>query len=60
LLCNYILDLAKLVNHYYHANSVLQAENKDIQKARAALLWACREILLKSLDILEIETLEKM
>lgn len=60
ILTNYLLDLAKLLNHYYHEHPILKAETEELGRARSALLWSGRVILEKGLSILAVDTVERM
>ncbi|MDI3473697.1 MAG: arginyl-tRNA synthetase [Candidatus Woesearchaeota archaeon] len=59
LLCRYLLDFAQLINSYYHDKRVI-GEEKDIMRARLALLLASSEIIKKGLWLLGIPILEEM
>jgi len=58
-LANYLLDLGKKFNEFYHQYSVIKAE-KEIKQARLILISAVAEVIKKGLDLLGIETLDKM
>lgn len=60
LVANYILDLAKLINNYYHAFNILKEENKELKESRLLLMWSARNILKKGLSLLTIDSVEKM
>lgn len=59
LLCRYLLDFAQLINSYYHDKRVI-GEDKEVMKARLALLLASSEIIKKGLWLLGIPVLEEM
>ena len=59
-LTNYLLKLSQQFNEFYHKHSVLKAENKNLVKARSALIQAVAQVLKNGLDLLGIKVLEKM
>jgi arginyl-tRNA synthetase len=59
VVAKYIYGLAKTVNEYYHAVTVLRSAGHE-QAARIALLKRVAETLKRGLALLGIETLEKM
>lgn len=58
-LANYLYQLAQEVNHYYETNPVLKSGTK-IKNARLALIKAVAETLKNGLNLLGIQTLERM
>ncbi len=58
-LASYLYDLSKSVNHFYETEPVLKSE-EGIRNARLALIKAAANVLKTGLNILGIETLEKM
>jgi arginyl-tRNA synthetase len=59
LLANYLFKLAGTVNNFYEKIPVLKAE-KNMKSARLALIKSASIILKSGLNLLGIETLEKM
>jgi len=59
ILAGYLFKLANLVNNFYEKHPVLKAE-KDIKLARLALIKAVTIVLKNGLNLLGIETLERM
>lgn len=58
-LADYLFELAKLTNSFYQSLPVLKAE-KEIKKARLALIKAVANVLKTGLNLLGIEAPEKM
>jgi arginyl-tRNA synthetase len=59
ILANYLFKLAGMVNNFYEKNPVLKA-GKNIKSARLALIKSASIVLKNGLNLLGIETLEKM
>lgn len=59
ILANYLFKLAGIVNNFYEKLPVLKAE-KDTKFARLALIKSASIVLRNGLNLLGIETLEKM
>jgi len=59
LITNYLLELARLTNEFYHKHQILKAE-KDTKAARLALINAIRIVLSNGLSLLGIEAPEYM
>ena len=58
-LADYLYDLAQLTNHYYEVNPILRSEPK-VRTLRLNLIKAVAETLKSGLNLLGIETLERM
>jgi arginyl-tRNA synthetase len=58
-LANYLVELAQLVNSFYHDHPVLKSE-EPVRSSRLALLDAFRTVLANGLGLLSIEPLEEM
>lgn len=58
-LANYLYQLSQEVNYYYETNSVLKSSLK-IKNARLALIKAVAETLKNGLNLLGIQTMERM
>ena len=59
LLCNYLYELAGIFMRFYEACPILKAD-KPIKSSRIALASLTAATLKEGLDLLGIETLEKM
>jgi len=57
VIANYSYELAKIFNEFYHTCPVLEGKNKEF---RINLVYAFKETLKNALNLLGIETLEKM
>jgi arginyl-tRNA synthetase len=60
LICNYLLDLSRIFNAFYHKHSVLSAEDSELKIARIALVKSVQIVLRNGLNLLRIEAPEKM
>ncbi len=59
LITNYLLDLCRSFNEFYHKCPVLQA-NEDVKKARLVLIDCVRKVLATGLYLIGIDAPEKM
>lgn len=59
LIANYVYELAKLFNEFYHKYPVLKTD-EDLMKARLGLVMAVRQVIKNSLGLLGIESPERM
>ena len=60
LLANYLYELAKIFNHFYHCQSIISAGSNKLLRGRLALALKAAEILKAGLGVLGIETLKEM
>ncbi|MFC1727451.1 arginine--tRNA ligase [Patescibacteria group bacterium] len=60
LICNYLYDLAQKFNYFYHKCSILKASHPDQIQSRLALTAATAQVLKNGLNLLGIETPERM
>ncbi|MDZ4660234.1 MAG: arginine--tRNA ligase [Pseudomonadota bacterium] len=60
LVCNYLYDLAKKFNQFYHDCPIGTAANDELKTTRLALAYAAGRVLKNGLDLLGIPTPEKM
>jgi arginyl-tRNA synthetase len=60
LLCDYAFRLSSLFNLFYEKHQILKAENQEVRNFRLALTFKVKETLEKILNLLGIDTLEKM
>lgn len=59
-LCSYLFDLAAGFNSFYNHHSILNPPQAEVRSLRLALTQATAKVLGLGLEILGIETLEKM
>jgi len=59
LMANYVYNLSKKFNEYYHECNILK-EEKQIKNARLVLISKVKTTIKSSLNLLGIETLEEM
>jgi arginyl-tRNA synthetase len=60
LVANYIYELAKAYNKFYHEKSILQAEDETLKKFRLQLSAATSVVIKKGMKLLGIEVPERM
>jgi arginyl-tRNA synthetase len=60
LIANYIFELAKLYNKFYHEEPILKAEDQQVKEFRLALSKGTANILKKGMKLLGIEVPDKM
>ena len=58
-ICRYVQELAQEFHSFYNANRVI-GEDKDLMKARLALIIAIKTVLKNALDILAVSAPERM
>lgn len=54
-----IMDIAQSFNHFYHENQILNSE-EEVKKARLLVVYGTSKVLKLGLNLLGIETPEKM
>ncbi|MHC4944229.1 MAG: arginine--tRNA ligase [Planctomycetota bacterium] len=59
-LCNYLFELARDYNRFYHALPVIKAEDEDLMEARIALSQAAAVVLKQGLALLGIDVPDRM
>ncbi len=59
-IATHIFELAKIFNQFYHLHPVLKAEDEKTKHARLVLIQSVAIVLQKGLNLLGIETLERM
>lgn len=59
LIANYLYSLAQKFNEYYHLHQILKT-NKKTRDARLLLIKSIRQVIKNGLDLLGINTLERM
>ena len=58
-ICRYVQELAQEFHSFYNSNRVI-CEDKDLMKARLALMFAIKTVLKNALDILAVNAPERM
>ncbi|UEG51953.1 arginine--tRNA ligase [Mucilaginibacter daejeonensis] len=59
-IANYIYELAKAYNKFYHEKSIMQAESDDIKAFRLSLSVSTAAVITKGMALLGIEVPERM
>lgn len=60
LIAQYIYDIAKLYNRFYHEHSILKEEQNDLRNFRLALCQYCGHVIRNGLKMLGIGVVERM
>jgi arginyl-tRNA synthetase len=60
LICNFLYDLAQKYNLFYNKHSILKAKNQKSKEFRLVLTQAVSQILKNGLNLLGIQTPERM
>jgi arginyl-tRNA synthetase len=60
LLAQYLIELGRAFNEFYHKCPVLQEKNKDLQIARLTLIEVSRQVIENGLQLLGIKAPEEM
>jgi arginyl-tRNA synthetase len=60
IVANYIYELAKAYNKFYHEKSILQAEDNELKKFRLQVSAASAKIISKGMNLLGIDVPERM
>jgi arginyl-tRNA synthetase len=60
IIANYIYELAKAYNKFYHEKSVLQAETEELKRFRLQLSSASANIIKVGMGLLGIDVPERM
>ncbi|MFS2186396.1 arginine--tRNA ligase [Mucilaginibacter sp. Mucisp84] len=60
VIANYVYELAKTYNKFYHEKSILQAEDEDSKQFRLALSASSAKVINKGMKLLGIEVPERM
>jgi arginyl-tRNA synthetase len=60
IVANYIYELAKLYNKFYHEHSILQAETYNVKNFRLILSAATAKVISRGMLLLGIEVPERM
>jgi len=59
-ICEYVFETSNIFNRFYHENRILKEENSEKRSSWLALINLTRGILETCLDLLGIETPDKM
>jgi len=60
IIANYVYELAKVYNKFYHEKSILQAEDEAVKQFRLQLSAASGKVINKAMKLLGIEVPERM
>ncbi|MFH0969202.1 MAG: arginine--tRNA ligase [Patescibacteria group bacterium] len=60
IIATHIFETAQLFNKFYQKHKVLNAETEELKNSRLALIQAIQTVLKAGLNLLGIETLDKM
>jgi arginyl-tRNA synthetase len=60
VIANYVYELAKIYNKFYHEKSILQAEDEQAKQFRLQLSAASGKVINKAMGLLGIEVPERM
>ena len=60
MIANYLYDLAREFNQFYHEHSILKAEDESTRNFRLVLSDICAKIISSGMDLLGIEVPERM
>jgi arginyl-tRNA synthetase len=60
IIANYVYELAKAYNKFYHEHSILQAEDEQVKQFRLQLSAASADVIGKGMNLLGIEVPERM
>ncbi|MCE3229563.1 MAG: argS [Bacteroidetes bacterium] len=60
LIANYVYELTKTFNKFYHDHSILKEENEDVKVFRLQMAKACSQTIANAMGLLGIKVPEKM
>jgi len=60
VIANYVYEVAKAFNKFYHEKSILQAEDETSKQFRLQLSYATAKVIKKAMGLLGIEVPERM
>jgi arginyl-tRNA synthetase len=60
IIANYVYELAKAYNKFYHEHSILQAEDELVKQFRLQLSFASAKVISKGMNLLGIQVPERM
>jgi len=59
-IANFVYELTKTFNRYYHEHSIMKEEDKAVQQFRLVLIKQCAQIISNGMHLLGIRVPEKM
>ena len=59
-ICQYIYDVSNAFNGFYHDTKILSEQNREQKESYIALIALTKEIMLDCIDLLGIESHERM
>lgn len=60
IVTRYVIDVAKAFNKFYNNHSVINVEDEGLKKARLNMIEATCQVIKNALNLIGIETVEKM
>ena len=60
IIAQYLLELARTFNEFYHKCPCIQEKDKDVKTARLLLIDCSRQVIRNGLDLLSIRLVEEM
>lgn len=60
VVANYVYELTKLFNRFYHEFSILKEENESVKKFRLQLSQTCAQAIANAMNLLGIKVPERM
>jgi arginyl-tRNA synthetase len=60
LVANYVYELAKLYNKFYHESPIMQAESESLKQFRLQISAASAKVISKGMNLLGIDVPERM
>lgn len=60
VVANYVYELTKLFNRFYHEFSILKEENESVKKFRLQLAQTCAQAIANAMNLLGIKVPERM
>ena len=60
LIANYVYELAKLYNKFYHEEPILKSEDQNLKTFRLALSFSTASVIKKGMTLLGIQVPERM
>ena len=60
IIANYVYEVAKIFNKFYHERSILQAEDEQVKQFRLQISSASAKVISKGMNLLGIDVPERM
>ncbi|MXV50551.1 arginine--tRNA ligase [Pedobacter sp. HMF7647] len=60
IIANYVYDIAKLYNRFYHEETILKADDERVKNFRLLLSFSTANVIKKGMNMLGIEVPERM